>query len=434
MKKRILVKSLLAATVVAGSALLLPMGRAVEAQGAGGRQVPTFQVDPAFPQLPNNWITGHVVTIAVDRNDHAWVLHRPRSLPEDRRANAAPAVIEFDPNGKFLQAWGGPGSGYDWPDSEHNIVVDHKDNVWVSGSSPTQSLTTESDDMIVKFDKKGKFLLQIGGRSVSQGSKDPKSVNKPGDLFVYAKTNELFVADGYGNRRVIVFDADTGAYKRMWGAFGKPPEDDATSGGRGSSGGPAAAGRGAGGGRGARGGGAGAGAGGGGGGRGAAAPLDTEGEGSPRFASPVHSIVVSNDDIVYVADRSNRRIQLFTPEGKYISQIFINRAGPASGSASGLALSPDKGQQFLYIADYGNSRVVIVDRLKREVLYQFGTRAATPGNFQGIHHLSLDSKSTLYTAEVAPGARAQRFIFKGMSSTLPPNALTPAQLSAQPQP
>jgi DNA-binding beta-propeller fold protein YncE len=146
----------------------------------------------------------------------------------------------------------------------------------------------------------------------------------------------------------------------------------------------------------------------------------------------VHGIVVSNDDTVYVADRSNRRVQLFTRQGHYLGQIFINRAGPSPDSASGLALSPDKGQQFLYMADFGNSRVVVVDRKKLEVLYQFGTRGAEPGQFQGLHHLAVDSKGNLYTAEVAPGARLQRFAFKGLAAGLPPNALTAAQLAGKP--
>jgi DNA-binding beta-propeller fold protein YncE len=146
----------------------------------------------------------------------------------------------------------------------------------------------------------------------------------------------------------------------------------------------------------------------------------------------VHSVLVSNDNIVYIGDRSNRRIQLFTPDGKYLKQMFVNRAGPSNGSVSGLAFSPDKDQQFLYMADYGNSHIVVADRKKLEILYQFGMRSAKPGDFQGIHHLAADSKGNLYTAEVAPGARAQRFAFKGFSSTPPPNALTPAQLMAKP--
>jgi len=223
------------------------------------------------------------------------------------------------------------------------------------------------------------------------------------------------VADGYGNRRVIVFDAETGAFKRMWGAYGKPPQDDATSGGPGPSGGPA--------------GGQASFA----GGEGTQPALETTGPGPDRFASPVHGIIVSNDGMVYVADRNNRRFQVFTTEGKFLKEVFINRGGPAKESASGFALSPDKDQQFLYTADYGNSRVVVLDRKKLEVLYQFGRRGKEPGNFQGIHLIAVDSKGNLYAAEVAPGARVQRFLFKGLSSTPPPNALSPTQLSSAKQ-
>jgi DNA-binding beta-propeller fold protein YncE len=387
--------------------------QAAAAQSANPGRVPTFEPDPTFPKLPNNWVLGNVAGVAIDRNDHVWIIHRPRTVPADK--TPAPPVLEFDAVGKFLQAWGGDGPGYDWPDAEHNVFVDHKDSVWISGSSPGgQSKTTRSDDMLLKFTSTGKFLLQVGGRSVSLGNKDPRSVNKPGDLFVSAKTNEVYCADGYGNRRVVVFDGDTGAFHRMWGAFGKQPEDDADSGGRGASGGPLGvpAGRGA--------------------ARGAAlVALDTEGPGAPKFASAVHGIVVSTDNIVYVADRANRRVQTFTPEGRYLGQMFVNRAGPATDSVSGLALSPDKDQQFLYMPDYGNSHIVVADRKQLAILYQFGKRGSAPGDFQGVHHLAVDSKGNLYTAEVAPGARVQRFVFKGLASTLPPNALTPAQLSAK---
>src|SRR5204862_938021 len=240
-------------------------------------------------------------------------------------------------NGTFVNAWGGPATGYDWPDSEHGIAVDYKDHVWIGGSAPVApSLRNLDDDMLLKFDNKGKFLLQIGGRSVSKGNADTKSVHQSADVFVWPKTNEAFVADGYGNRRVIVFDADTGAFKRQWGAFGNTPIDVVPA---------------------PRGGGAGAG-----GGRGAAPALDTEGQGSPQFGGPTHAVKVSNDGLVYVADRPNRRVQVFTPEGKYITQVFINRAGPSPQSAAGLAFSPDAQQQFLYVADYGNSHIAVLAR------------------------------------------------------------------------
>jgi DNA-binding beta-propeller fold protein YncE len=375
-------------------------------------RVPVFEADPSWPKIPNNWTLGHVASVAVDRRDHVWLLHRPNTIPEDRRSHAAPPVLEFDASGKFVNAWGGPGTGYDWPDSEHGIAVDYRDHVWIGGSAPVApSLRNLDDDMLLKFDNKGKFLLQIGGRTVSGGNKDTKSVHQSADVFVYPKTNEAYVADGYGNRRVIVFDADTGAFKRMWGAFGNEPID-AVPAGRGA----------------ARGGGAN-------GGRGAAPALDVEGQGSPQFGGPVHAVKVSNDALVYVADRPNRRVQVFTPEGKFVTQTFINRSGPSPQSAAGLAFSPDARQQFLYVADYGNSHIAVLDRKSLQVLYQFGRRSDKPGDFQGLHHLAIDSKGNLYTGEVAPGARAQRFVFKGLSDTLPANALKPEQLgpgSAQP--
>ena len=320
-------------------------------------------------------------------------------------------MIEFDANGKFVTAWGGPGiPGFDWPDSEHGIAIDYKNHVWIGGSAPVApSLRTLNDDMLLKFTLQGKFLMEIGGRDKSGGNKDTKSVHQSADVFVWPKTNEAFVADGYGNRRVIVFDADTGAFKRMWGAFGNEPIDVP----RATPGQVAAAPA---------------------GGRGAAPRLDTEGPGSPQFGSPTHSVKVSNDGLVYVADRPNRRVQVFMPDGKYVTQMFLNRAGPATGSAAGVAFSPDSEQRFLYIADYGNSHIAVVDRKSLQVLYQFGQRSAKPGDFQGLHHMAVDSKGNLYTGEVAPGARMQKFLFKGMSSTLPANALTPEQLNPAPPP
>src|SRR5579862_26388 len=415
-KTKWLSRSVLFATLVAVALCAGIIVRHASAQNSGGVKYPVFEVDTSFPQLPNNWVVGNVSKVVVDRHDNVWFIQRPRNpqikVPDGKAA--APPVLEFDSAGKFLQAWGGPGTGYDWPDTEHNIFVDYKDNVWISGSSPNNSKTVDSDDMVLKFTNTGKFLKELGGRSVSNGNKDTKSVNKPGDLFVSPKTNELYAADGYGNRRVIVFDADTLAFKRMWAAFGKPVVDVPGSGGRGTGGGPALA-------PGQRAAEAGSGP----------RAIDTEGPGDDNYAL-VHCVLISNDDIVYVCDRPNRRIQVFSPDGKYITQMFVNRAGPSSSSVSGVAFSPDMDQQFLYIADYGNSHVVVADRKKLEVLYQFGKRSAAPGDFQGIHHLAIDSKGNLYAAEVAPGARIQRFAFKGMSSTMPPNALTPEQLAAKP--
>ncbi len=372
---------------------------------------PAFQVDPSWPKLPNGWALSTVSMVTVDSHDNVWILHRPRGAAPGQ--TPAPPVIELGPDGRFIQAWGGEAKGYDWPDVEHCIYVDQDDNVYISGSSPNgKSKTTRSDDMIVKFTAKGAFIKEFGGRTVSKGSSDKTSVNKPGDLYVWPKTNELYVADGYGNRRVVVLDAYSFAFKRMWGAFGKPPEDDANSGGPGPTGGPAHKAAGA---------------------ADSGPPaLDATGPGPDAYASPVHGIAVSNDGIVYVVDRANRRVQLFTPQGKYLKQMFLNRAGPGSDSVTGLAFSADPAQRYLYLADFGNSRIAVVDRKSLKVLYQFGVRGSKPGEFQGAHHIAVDSKGNLYVAEVAPGNRAQKFLFKSISSTLPANALTPDQLAPKP--
>src|SRR6185369_13364461 len=144
----------------------------------------------------------------------------------------------------------------------------------------------------------------------------------------------------------------------------------------------------------------------------------------------VHSVKIANDGLVYVADRSNRRVQVFTVDGKYVTQVFINRAIPSAGTAAGIAFSPDAQQQFLYVSDLGNSHIAVLTRKTLKVLYQFGTKGTKPGDFRSPHLISVDSKGNLYTAEVAPGNRAQKFVFKGMSRTIPSNALTPVQLSA----
>jgi DNA-binding beta-propeller fold protein YncE len=380
--------------------------KAMAAEGAG-EPVPVFAVDPAWPQIPNGWTLGLVSKISIDRHGNVWIIHRPGTVAAGK--TAAPPVLELGPAGKLVRAWGGQAAGYDWPLFEHNIYVDQRDNVFISGSSPNgPDVMAPSDDMILKFTADGKFIKQFGGRSASRGSNDTTSVNKPGDLYVWPKTNELFIADGYGNRRVLVLDADTFAFKRMWGAFGKPPVDDAESGGPGMLGGAAGQKRAEGG--------------------GANPEPNATGPGSPSFTAPVHGVLISNDGILYVSDRANRRVQVFTPQGRYITQIFVNRAGPKSETASGLAFSADPEQKYLYIADYGNSHVLVLDRKSLKILYQFGQRGTEPGNFRGIHHIAVDAKGNLYAAEVAPGARAQRFIYQGLSNNLPPNALSPEQL------
>ena len=206
--------------------------------------MPVFDVDTTWPRLPNDWVMGDPSSIAVDRHDNVWILHRPRTVAADKKDHAAPPVLEFDKNGKFLQAWGGPpgnGDQWEWPDTEHGIYVDYKDNVWIGGNNPNVQIrvSSRSDDMLLKFTSKGKLVKQIGLRDKSQGNKDTTNLHQPADVQVIQKTNEAVVADGYGNRRIIVLDADSGAFKRLWGAFGNEPIDVAPPAPRGS--GPAPA-------------------------------------------------------------------------------------------------------------------------------------------------------------------------------------------------
>jgi hypothetical protein len=410
MKKTMLVGLAVVALAIAAIVSQHALGQTAAAQGA--RQAPIFQVDPTFFKIPATMLVGQGSATAVDRNDNVWVIHRPRYVPADKRAMAAPPVMQFDSTGKFIQGWGGFADGYDWPDQEHTVYVDPKDNVWISGSARPAlagpgDRVLRSDNMLLKFTTNGKFLMQIGKRDTSTGNDDKNNVYSATDLSVYPKTNEVFVSDGYINKRVIVFDADTGAFKRMWGAYGNVPMDspDQLKNAR-TPPAPRPA-------------------------RGTAAPANAAAPAAPapalpapgapskvvletdpgpqQFIGAVHGIKVANDGMVYVADRSANRVQVFTLDGKYQKQVLVH--GPA-----GIALSPDANNRFLYVVDMGGSKIVILERLTLEPLYQFGNRSARPGDFQGVHMMSVDSKGNLYTAEAEPGNRFQKFVFKGLSA------------------
>ncbi len=355
-------------------------------------RLPRFDVDLSWqwpPKLPNNWVVGVVTWVAVDRRDHVWVLHRPRQVPVENKNPAAPPVLEFDAAGKFVQAWGGPGGGYDWGDMEHSLSVDHQDNVWITFHNPLErswsAPSERTDDMILKFTSKGKFIRQFGGRDRHPlgvgASTDTTSVHLATEAVVWPKTNEVFIADGYGNRRVLVLDAETLAFKRMWGAFGKQPPPTL---GRGVNGNIV---------------------------------TTTDPKGPEDFNS-VHAVKLSHDGLVYVGDRSNRRIQVFTLDGKYVDQVFVNPTAKASRTASGLAFSADPQQQFIYVADYENGQLHIVDRKALKQVGSFGKMGEKRGEFLGLHTIAADSKGNLWTAETQPkpvGSRVQRLMFKGIS-------------------
>lgn len=335
---------------------------------------PTFEAVANWLTIPNDWVLGEVSSVAVDAQDHVWVLHRPRSVPEAQRAKAAPPVLEFDGAGKLITSWGGPGQGFEWPEREHGIYVDPSGAVWIGGNNGYGNPPPpgNSDDMLLKFTSDGKFVLQIGHSGQSKGNSDTMNVHQAADAFLDRKANELFVADGYANQRVIVFDGKSGAFKRMWGAFGNMPQA------------PVA---------------------------GSPVPQQRDGSGPSQFGL-VHAIKVSNDGLVYVADRSNMRVQVFTTKGEYRQQAIIPGSGNNPQTAAGLALSPDSRQQFLYVADLGNSQIVILERKTLFKAGAFGKAGSASGEFGTLHHLAVDSKGNIYTAEIGRNRRVQKFAVK----------------------
>jgi hypothetical protein len=345
--------------------------------------VPLFVPDPLWSQaLPNKWTTGAVGGVDVDSHDNVWVFHRPGTIADGEKGAAfdppraeccipAPPVLQFSSTGEFVQAWGGPGQGYEWPTVEHGIFVDDQDNVWLSGSA-------KEDNQILKFTAAGKFILQIGGKGKNQGSNDPANVGGPASLWVHQKTNELFVADGYHNRRLIVFDASTGAYKRHWGAYGKRPDDTFKF--------PARA-------------------------------QLIQGPPPPQFNNPVHGVLVSNDDLVYVADRTNNRFQVFQLDGTFVKEVFMTRNTLQNeGTVHNFATSPDQDQRFLYVVDGSNKAIRVLNRQTLEQVASIGGHAGhNAREFFHVHSLAgADTKGNLYIGEVNEGQRYYKYAFKGM--------------------
>src|SRR5580704_10231206 len=328
MKRKWVQWAILSALVVAaavGEKWLSSGAFSAQAAQPEGRSLPTFEVDHAWPKVPAKWKLGDASSIAIDAQDNIWVLHRPRTLKPEQAA--APPVIVFDSAGNYVKAWGGDGDGYEWPQREHGIYIDYKGFVWLGGNNcPTNGLPRVkpvADDQLLKFTQDGKFVMQIGRSNQSKGNADTQNLHRPADEWVYAPTNELFVSDGYGNHRVAVFDADSGKFKRMWGAFGnKPVDDDHCT---------------------------------------IVTPASFSDPGPPQF-SIAHAIRVANDGTVYVADREYRRVQMFSKDGKFLKQL-VRTSEPF---ARDLALSPDAGQQFLYVG--GGNGIFIVDRKTLEIV------------------------------------------------------------------
>jgi hypothetical protein len=398
------------------AAVLAAAGTAPDAEGrTQAVEAPRFTVDPLWPKpLPNHWLLGSAVGVAVDARDHVFVLHLTDSFNTRTEVGAAadpptgecclpaPNVLEFDAEGNLVGHWGGPGEGYTWPAANHGLAIDAQGNVWIGGSAGT-------DTHLLKFTRDGRFLLRIGragapaaaggggrggaggdtatagrgggrgGRGGGRGgppplppnSHDRESFGGPAAIAFDPAANEAFIADGYRNRRVAVIDARTGEIKRYWGAYGERP-DDADIGAYDPAAPPARQFR------------------------------------TVRCAEP------SNDGLVYVCDRSNNRIQVFRPDGAFVREKVIAPATRGEGSVWDIAFSRDPQQRFLYVADGRNMKVHVLDRQTLEILTSIGDGGRQPGQFSAVHSVATDSRGNLYTTETYEGKRVQKFVFGGV--------------------
>ncbi len=357
--------------VLIGAAAVLQL-TACSTTGVGGPGAAVrYAVDPYWPKpLPGKWQFGAVAGVAVDQRDHVWIIQRPGSFTDDEKAASfnppraaccvpAPSVVEFDGAGNVLRSWGMAGAGYDFPKREHGIYVDPQDNVWIAGNH-------EQDHQVLKFSADGKFLMQIGKAGQTGGSNDTRLLGKPAHMEVDPAANELFVADGYGNRRVIVFDATTGAYKRHWGAYGNKPDDAKTS-------------------------------------------YDPSAPPSKQFGSPVHCVRLARDGLLYVCDRENNRIQVFRKSGEFVREFFLAKETLLIGSVWDMVLSTDPQQTYMYVADGANNQVHVLLRETGAEVSAFGRNGRMAGQFHWVHNIAIDSTGNLYTTEVDTGKRVQRF-------------------------
>jgi hypothetical protein len=379
----------------------------VAAQTRGAVQAPMFEVDPFWPKpLPNHWNLGASVGVWVDAQDHIWMIHRGNNQDTIKGLEmkppfseiccaTAPRVLEFDQAGNLLRHWG-PGPNDPWMDSEHGIYIDQKNNVWLGGGGG-------GDSQVLKYTTDGKFVMQIGKKGArlrpgaarrinDPNSLDMESFGQPTKVVVDPKTNEAYVADGYVNHRVVVLDADTGTFKRMWGAYGNKPDDTPVQGplnphrGNANAGQPAD--------------------------RGAA--HDPDAPPQQQFRNPVHCVIISKDDLVYVCDRQGDRLQVFTKDGKFVKEKLIEPKTMNAGSVWDVALSSDPQQTFLYVADGENSLIHILRRDTLEILTAFGEGGRQPGQWHGVHNIATDSRGNIYTTETYEGKRIQKFTFKGV--------------------
>ena len=341
--------------------------------------VPIFEVDPMWPKpLPNHWVLGSAIGVAVDAEDHVWIVHRgngnartelgaAQDPPTGECCLPAPNILEFDSEGNLLRSWGGPGEGYDWPSSNHGITVDPMGNLWIGGNG-------EDDAHILIFAQDGTFLKQYGHPGGNKGSRDKENFGRVAKISIDAAANEAYIADGYLNKRVAVLDVTTGEFKRYWGAYGNEPDDTDIG------------------------------------------LYNPDEPPAQQFRNPVHAAEPSNDGFVYVCDRPNNRIQVFKKDGTYVTEKIIARKTLGGGSTWDIAFSRDTEQKFLYLADGQNMKIYVLERKTMEILTTFGDGGRQPGQFYGVHSIATDSKGNIYTTETYGGKRVQRVVYRGLGT------------------
>ena len=360
------------------------------AASAKAVMAPTFQVDPFWPKpLPNHWVLGNVIGVAVDGRDNVYIVHRNSDdkfspMTElglktgvSECCTPAPPVLEFDQEGNLIHAWGGPGEGYTWPSSNHGLEVDSKGNVWIGGNGgspgggPRNAKPEPYDSHILEFTNDGKFIKQIGEPGQKPDSNSTTHFGKVAEIAIDEKLKDVYVADGYGNRRVAVLEYPSGAFKKYWGAYGNKPVDG---------------------------------------------PVPYKpGEPLPQqFRGPVHCAQPTNDGLLYVCDRGADRIQVFKRDGTYVTEKQIAPKTLAQGSVWDIAFSHDPEQKFMYVVDGQNMKIYVMLRKSLEVLYSFGDGGRQPGLWYAPHSITTDSKGNIYTTETYEGKRVQKFNYEGL--------------------
>lgn len=377
-------KMLVGVGIVATIAALACASEAIDnlnAQNVGADgMAPIFEVDPFWPQpLPNHWILGSTVGVGVDSRDHVYIIHRgAMTLNERTEMGAAtdpptgeccapaPYILEFDPDGNLMNAWGGESTDeYTWPASNHGITIDPNDNIWIGGNG-------SGDGQILKFTRDGEFLAQYGMPGEDLGSNSMEHFGRPAKISFNSTGDEAYVADGYRNKRVAVLDANTGEIKRYWGAYGNQPSDDDL--GR----------------------------------------YDPEAPLAQQFRNPVHCAEPTEDGLVYVCDRPNDRIQVFQTDGTFVEEMRIAPQTLGDGSTWDIAFSRDPEQTYMYLADGKNMKVYVMNRKSLEILTSFGDGGRQPGLFFAVHSIATDSEGNIYTTETYEGKRVQKFVFQGI--------------------